>query len=180
MSHNFLFSRLRKLAQQSLKSETNLERRQFIKNASILTAGLLTAPILGCATGKNYLSGSNPKIAIIGAGLAGTTCAYQLTKVGIPVDLYEASNRIGGRTFSLRNHFADNQTAELGGELIDSNHQAVFRIAKELGLEIDDCRLGAKDSDHFIVNDQILTDSWILENFRPLAKILLATRQKAD
>ncbi len=180
MSHTYFFDRLRRLANQSLSSEVDLDRRKFIKNASVVTAGLLATPILGCSASKLFNQDSNYKIAIIGAGLSGTSCAYQLSKIGIPVDLFEASNRIGGRTYSLRNHFADGQTAELGGELIDSNHLSVFRIAKELGLKIDDCRQGAKDSDHFIINGKIIKDQWILEKFKPLAKIILETRIKAD
>jgi len=44
-----------------------------------------------------------PKIAVIGAGPAGLTAAYQLTKHTHLVDVYELSNQVGGmcRTFDL-------------------------------------------------------------------------------
>ena len=36
------------------------------------------------------------KIAVVGAGPAGVTAAYELSKENISVDLYEASNSVGG------------------------------------------------------------------------------------
>ena len=43
----------------------------------------------------------NKKIAIIGAGPAGITAAYELSKRGYSVELYEASDRVGGLSKSL-------------------------------------------------------------------------------
>ncbi len=40
--------------------------------------------------------------------------------------------------FSLRNHFADDQVCELGGELIDTGHARIRALAAELGLTLDD------------------------------------------
>lgn len=41
-----------------------------------------------------------PKVAIIGAGLAGIYAAYRLQRMGIAFDLFEARDRAGGRIFS--------------------------------------------------------------------------------
>lgn len=41
------------------------------------------------------------KIAVIGAGLAGLTSAYRVQQAGLKVDVFEASNRVGGRVFSV-------------------------------------------------------------------------------
>ncbi|MET0231998.1 MAG: NAD(P)/FAD-dependent oxidoreductase, partial [Rhodanobacteraceae bacterium] len=54
------------------------------------------------------------------------------------VRVFEAQERIGGRMFSLRNHFADGQVCELGGELIDTGHARIRALAAELGLALDD------------------------------------------
>ena len=40
-------------------------------------------------------------IAIIGAGLAGLTCAYELRGSGHEVDVYEATDRIGGKLYTV-------------------------------------------------------------------------------
>jgi monoamine oxidase len=80
---------------------------------------------------------SQPRVAVVGAGLAGVTAAYRLSQVGIPVQLYEARDRIGGRCWTARG-FADGQTAEHGGEFIDTRHVHIRGLAEELGLPLDD------------------------------------------
>src|SRR5438128_1099124 len=77
------------------------------------------------------------RVAVVGGGLAGLTCAYRLKQAGITADVYEASDRFGGRCWSLRGAFADGQVAERGGELIDNNHLAVKHLAQELRLTLD-------------------------------------------
>ena len=42
------------------------------------------------------------KIAIIGAGPAGLTAAYKLTKLGFNVEVFEASNMVGGMSKTLQ------------------------------------------------------------------------------
>jgi len=81
---------------------------------------------------------SCPKIVIIGAGLAGLTCAYRLKQAGIPSIIYEATGRPGGRCWTKRGVFREGQMIERGGELIDSCHKEIQELAKELGLELDD------------------------------------------
>lgn len=77
-------------------------------------------------------------VAIIGGGLAGLTCAWRLKQAGINATIYEASDHLGGRCQTRRGFFADGQTVERGGELIDTGHYAVRRLAHELRLELDD------------------------------------------
>ena len=43
-----------------------------------------------------YLKGTNEQIAIIGAGPAGLTAAYELTKLGYPVTVFERMSKLGG------------------------------------------------------------------------------------
>ena len=71
------------------------------------------------------------------AGLAGTTAAYRLARSGVQVRLFEARDRIGGRCWTARG-FADGQTAEHGGEFIDTRHVHLRGLAAELGLQLDD------------------------------------------
>ncbi|MGB8150376.1 MAG: FAD-dependent oxidoreductase, partial [Candidatus Cybelea sp.] len=40
----------------------------------------------------------NRRVVIVGAGVAGLTCAYRLRQAGIASRVFEASDRIGGRT----------------------------------------------------------------------------------
>src|SRR5579859_4725476 len=103
-----------------------LTRRTFLATAA--SAGLLPATSLAATI----------KIAIIGAGLAGLTAAYQLKKAGYAPRIYEASSRLGGRCYSARDVFADGQVAEHGGEFFDTGHTEIIALAKELGLTLDD------------------------------------------
>src|SRR5829696_8383651 len=79
----------------------------------------------------------SPRIVVVGAGLAGLSCAYRLKQAGYAPTLYEASDRLGGRCWSIRGAFSDGQVAEHGGELIDQGHTAIRQLAQELGLKLD-------------------------------------------
>ncbi|MEH7482119.1 FAD-dependent oxidoreductase [Neobacillus drentensis] len=78
-----------------------------------------------------------PRIVIVGAGLAGLTSAYRLKQAGITSTIYEATDRVGGRCWTRRGYFNDEQIVERGGELIDTCHIEIQELAKELGLELD-------------------------------------------
>jgi monoamine oxidase len=67
------------------------------------------------------LEAAAKSIAVIGAGLAGLTAAYELRKRGYSVSLFEASERPGGRTVTIR-HIVKHHHMDGGAELIGSNH----------------------------------------------------------
>ena len=121
-------------------------RRRFLGVAAAGTAGVaLTA----CGAADRALgilpppplaaesTGGGAKVAVVGAGLAGLTCAHRLRQRGIDVTLYEASARLGGRCWSNRASFDGGQIAEHGGELIDQSHSAIRQLAQELRLPLD-------------------------------------------
>ncbi len=87
--------------------------------------------------------GQNAKIGIVGAGLAGLACGYQFKQHGIFATVYEASNRVGGRCFSLGGSFPGavnfpNQVVERGGEFIDSQNKTLLGLAKKFNLTLND------------------------------------------
>ncbi len=73
-------------------------------------------------------------IAIVGGGVAGLTAAYRLQQHGAKPTLFEASNRWGGRMFT-RYDFYKGMFCELGGELVDSNHEDLQNLLGEFGLK---------------------------------------------
>jgi monoamine oxidase len=108
-------------------------RREAIKRAGAATAGLALSrswlPVAQAATA--------PRIVVVGAGLAGLTAAYRLKQAGYAAQVYEASDRVGGRCWTIRGAFADGQIAEHGGELIDQGHTELRQLVQELGLDLD-------------------------------------------
>jgi monoamine oxidase len=83
-----------------------------------------------------------PTIVVVGAGLAGLTCAYRLRQAGYSAQVHEASARIGGRCWSGREFFTDGQIYDLGGELIDQGHNQIRNLAQELSLDLDNLLQG--------------------------------------
>ena len=96
--------------------------------------------LAGCTKMTNSPGNSNgnsqPKIAIIGAGIAGLNAAYTLKKQGITSDLYEANTRAGGRIFTAQNILNPDLSTELGGEFIDSDHHDMRNLAAEFGFPL--------------------------------------------
>ncbi|MGD8189657.1 flavin monoamine oxidase family protein [Brevibacillus ginsengisoli] len=112
-------------------------RREFLHQAAMLTAAVAVPSFLWNLNPQEAHAATAPKIAVIGAGLAGLTCAYRLKQAGLTAQVYEASSRVGGRCWSRRGDFEDGQIAEHGGELIDQDHKAIRHLAQELGLTLD-------------------------------------------
>jgi monoamine oxidase len=109
-------------------------RRTFVREAGVAAFGLTA---LGRFAASARASGE-PRIVVVGAGLAGLTCAYRLRQAGYNVDLHEASSRAGGRCWTIRGAFAEGQIAEHGGEFIDTGHDAMRGLVRELGFRLDD------------------------------------------
>ena len=95
----------------------------------------------------------NKKIAVIGAGLSGLTAAYRLKQLGIEVDVFEATNRVGGRVFTvfMENYLGKKTEIELGGQNITDGGEAAnfFNIARELNLVIQEKKIHIKQLVYF-------------------------------
>lgn len=153
------------------RREAAVSRRAFLKASAAAAAG---AAIEGCAARgprrSTQPSGRREEVAIVGAGIAGLVAAHRLDQAGVPVRIFEAQNRTGGRMFSLRGHFPG-QVVELGGELIDSGHQTLQALCGELGLPLDDLSLVDAGVDHevWFFGGQRRSESEVVEAFTPVA-----------
>ena len=122
---------------QIADEQTKTTRRRFLKGAGATVVG---ASLLGRLAEPGNARGAPPpgtRIVVVGAGLAGLTCAYRLQQAGYAAQIFEASGRIGGRCYTGRGDFADGQIYEHGGELIDNNHIEMKQLAQELGFALD-------------------------------------------
>ncbi|KAF5384742.1 hypothetical protein D9757_006250 [Collybiopsis confluens] len=87
----------------------------------------------------------SPKVAIVGAGAAGTSAAFWISKaqerfgVNIEVDVYEKTSHIGGRTITVYPH--ENNTldpVELGASIFIKANKNLWRAAQEFNLTLQD------------------------------------------
>ena len=141
MAHTPLAKLLRHAASTAAQSKTRdanaddsaMSRREFVRTISAATAGLaLPASLFGARQ-----VATSARVVVVGAGLAGLTCAYRLKRSGIIATVYKANTRLGGRCWTNRDDFAHGHNAEHGGELIDQGHTTIRHLAQELGLPLD-------------------------------------------
>lgn len=80
-------------------------------------------------------SGKNVKIAVIGAGEAGLSSAFELRKIGCDITIFEASQRIGGRVFTW--YFDSNKRyyGELGAMRIGVSHETTWHYINLFKLD---------------------------------------------
>lgn len=179
MPRSPLFSRLRRvLGRDAARPATgaSLDRRQF--HALVLGAlGATATGAAGCG------SPADVSVAVIGGGIAGLHCAHRLNLAGVDVTVYEASDRVGGRMWTSRGQFDDDQVFEIGGELIDTNHLTMWALADELGLELDDRWADLTDDDpleQYEVDGVLVSDEVIVTQYAQVAPAIAAAFDAAE
>jgi monoamine oxidase len=184
MARTTLFARLRRAAllgqaqrRQGLDPEEVLAvlgerridrgRRRFLVQSGTAMGALALA---GCAVVPMRAASGDDAVIVVGAGIAGLTAAWRLREAGVPVRLYEAQGRIGGRMLSLRGYFPDDQVVELGGELINSDHLHIRRLAAEFGIELNDLETDDPDLDAevFFFQGRRLGERELIAAFAPV------------
>jgi monoamine oxidase len=116
--------------------ESRTTRRELLKRTTAAGAAVAGASTMGRFAKAAY-GATQPRIAVVGAGLAGLTCAYRLKQAGLNAQVYEAHpTRVGGRCWTIDEEFAP-LIGEHGGEFIDQGHTQTRQLAQELGLDLD-------------------------------------------
>ena len=119
------------------RTESILTRRDFLRQSVIATTAL-AAPSRSETEGRDRIgrAESSKKVIIIGAGLAGLSAAFELSRMGHEVTVVESRLRIGGRVYTLREPFSDGMYAEAGAARIPDNHQLTLKYIKLFGLTL--------------------------------------------
>ena len=159
-------------------------RRRFLRNTALAGAAVTVGTLApGCSREPapppapgTPAPGGGPRIAIVGAGMAGLNTAYKLQQVGLRARVFEGADRTGGRMFTAKDLLGDGLTTELGGEFIDSTHEEMLALMKEFRLEQLDTRAPEVESlapETYFVNGRHYTQAQAARAFVPLAKRIL-------
>ena len=188
MSHSALFDRLLRslrlahfCEQQRISTAEGLERRAEAELLALRSRrqvlGGLGAMAAAAACGGSMGGGLDDRrskwtvngvggldVGIVGAGLAGLTCANQLLANGVAATIYEGNTRTGGRQFSDTTTFAG-QSVELGGELIDTGQKNMINYARQFGLTLEDYNKSPGDIFYYI-DGALVPESTIVDAYR--------------
>jgi monoamine oxidase len=179
-----LFTRLSRLLRPSIARHTpasSRERRALLELTALGSASVLLGSCGGSELTPRPPPPSNVTVAVIGAGLAGLHCARRLDQAKVNVRVYEASNRVGGRTFTVHGEFPEGQLVEMGGELVDTNHATMFALVDELGLTLDDRQAEpTATAEIWWIDGASVPEATIVEQFSAVAARMLSDMEAAD
>jgi monoamine oxidase len=139
---------------QQQEAAASYSRSDLLKRGAVAGAGVVAGSAFLAEQAK---SATAPRIAIVGAGIAGLNAALTLADKGVPATIYEASTtRIGGRMHSNVSGWDDGQVTEWCGELIDTNHKTIQFLAQRFGFRLADTFAGYPNGS---------TDTYWFQNF---------------
>ena len=136
-------------------------------------------------------SGAGTSVIILGAGLAGMTAAYELGKAGYDCHILEASDRAGGRCWTIRRGtrveeiegetqtcgFDDGLYFNAGPARIPAHHRAVLGYCKAFGVDLEvfvNTNRGALFHDDYRFGGKPIESRELYHHFRGYVAELLA------
>lgn len=149
-------------------------RREFLKTSgrTLIVGAVAPQLVVDAALGKR-----NPRIAIIGGGMAGLNALHTLKKNGVDATVYEASGRTSGRMFTVKGVMGEGTWTEFGGEFVDTSHLEIHRLAQEFELEMMDTQAQSETAlikEAFFFGGQHYSLAQVVEAFRGFAGKLQA------
>jgi monoamine oxidase len=110
-----------------------MKRRDLLRMSSVAFGSLAGNPSASSAAGQSVRPGKT--VLVIGGGIAGLSCAYELMRLGHNVTVLEASGRAGGHVRTSYDPFADGLYADLGAEhFYYPGYTEYWRYVKEFSL----------------------------------------------
>ncbi len=133
-----------------------ITRRQAIVAAGgvVLAASSAAVPGIGAA------ARAGSRVDVVGAGLAGLACAARLVAAGVDVRVWEARDRLGGRTLTDLT-LVPGAWVECGGEFIDAEHSAMRRLCAAYGIGLQDLEsLDVPGAERDLVGGRVRAAGW--------------------
>jgi len=143
-----------------------MNRRDFARRmlGTFATAALVPSHLRLVATDA-WKPSSTPRkrVIVLGAGLAGLSAAYELSRAGHDVVILEARTRAGGRVYTVREPFPDGLYAELGATRISDTNDWVMKYVSAFSLQLEPFKLAGRDVVHvrgkrIVVDDERQVD----------------------
>ena len=101
----------------------------------VLKLGSASFAALSEARSARSASGAKKSVIVVGAGIAGLSCAYELMRRGHDVVVLEAGGRAGGHVRTFHDPFADGLYADIGAEhFYYPGYTEYWRYLNEFGL----------------------------------------------
>jgi monoamine oxidase len=114
---------------------------QTISRRAVLATGatIMAAPTASLGRGLRRLHRNVLDVAIVGGGVSGCYAAWRLSAraPNRSVGVFERSDRIGGRLWSVKPTGMSEQVAELGGMRIANNQTPLLNLTRLLNLTLD-------------------------------------------
>lgn len=126
---------------QSRYATGDVSRREFVRLMG-LTGATVAAYAASSGLSKQAKAQSSARVVVIGGGLSGVRCAHMLSQHAITADIYEASSRLGGRTYTDTQSFPG-EVIDHGGAFISTEHNALRNLLNNLGLKMEAVNGGA-------------------------------------
>ncbi|MEB3283374.1 MAG: NAD(P)/FAD-dependent oxidoreductase [Lyngbya sp.] len=166
---------------ENCQTHTVLTRRRLLQIGLAGASAIATATISQYRHHANAQSSISP-VLIVGAGIAGLTAGYRLSQAGVPVEIIEARNQVGGRIKTVTKAAVTPLIAELGGEFINTDHICIRSLAEEFGLPLVD--LLAVDAglipDTYFFEGRRVSLEEIINDFVPVAAQVEADLEALD
>lgn len=186
MARTLLFQKLIYALQQARRENLKVEgkplpltkeqykwtRRRLLRYAALAGGTAVATTLSPAESAQNNSRQLN--IAIVGGGIAGLNAAYQLKKAGLKATVYEASGRLGGRIQSFTGVVGAGLVTDVGGSLINSEHEDILALVQEFGLNLFNRNLDAErlpfPSVGYFFDRQMRTEAEIANSLRLLAQ----------
>ncbi|MEO8470613.1 MAG: flavin monoamine oxidase family protein [Chryseolinea sp.] len=133
---------------------SSLSRRSFLIKSGLAYPTMLSLGLIPEAPAHAFnleRQNKSKHVVILGAGLSGLTCAYEMAKLGYTYTLLEARTRAGGRCWSVKKdsihdeikqprqvgHFDDGLYFNAGPSRIPHHHNLTLHYCRELGVQLE-------------------------------------------